>query len=133
MNYYKNIAEMLGVELNEVFRLKKKDDKVLRCKYKISLIDGLLFECDDGWIMSGYIDDIISGRLTIVKLPWKPEMGMPYWYYSEGWKEGTINQWQDDLFDLLMWKAGNCFKTKEDAEEKGKVALEQLRKEFRES
>lgn len=32
-----------------------------------------------------------------------------------------------------MWKAGNCFHTKEEAEEKGKVALEQLRKEYKES
>lgn len=132
MNYYKNIAEMLGVELNEEFMLKDKNNNVLSRKYKFT-DKGLMTKFFKEWDESYNFDNIIRGHLTIVKLPWKPEMGMPYWYYSEGWKEGTINQWQDDLFDLLMWKAGNCFHTKEEAEEKGKVALEELRKEYKES
>lgn len=75
MNYYKQIAEMLGIELNEEFRLKHKDGRILRCKYKITGFSGLLFKGSDEWIQIGYIDEIISGKLTIVKLPWKPEKG----------------------------------------------------------
>lgn len=132
MNYYKNIAEMLGVKLNEKFMLKGTDNRIRPRIYKIT-DKGLFYEFDEDWLEGYNLFAIFQGDLKIVKLPWKPEMGMPYWYYSEGWKEGTINQWQDDLFDLLMWKAGNCFQTKEEAEEKGKVALEQLRKEYKES
>lgn len=133
MNYFKQIAEMFGVELNEEFILVHTDgDRYNECTYMFTEL-GLLHSCSTGFDKSYLLDSVIRGVLIVKKLPWKPKMGMPYWYYSEGWKEGTINQWQDDLFDLLMWKAGNCFKTKEDAEEKGKVALEQLRKEFRES
>ena len=132
MNYYKKVAEMLGVELNEKFMLKDKDNEFLPRTYKFT-DEGLFYEFCEKWTRSCSFMNVIRGALTIVKLPWKPEKGRPYWYYSEGWKEGTINQWQDDIFDLLMWKAGNCFQTKEEAEEKGKVALEELRKEYKES
>ena len=132
MNYYKNIAEILGVQLNEKFMLKDEDNVFLPRTYRITDI-GLMFEFDGALETSSKLLDIISGRLTIVKKPWKPERGVPYWYYSEGWKEATINQWEDDLFDLLTWKVGNCFHTREEAETKGKDALKQLRKEFEES
>lgn len=48
---------------------------------------------------------------------------------------GVINSyvWNDDLTDLLFWKAGNCFKTREEAEAKGKEIMEQIRKEYEEA
>lgn len=133
MNYYKQIAEMLGVELNEEFILENiYGNRYNECTYMFTEL-GLLHSCSTGFDKSYLLDTVIKGTLIVKKLPWKPEKGRPYWYYSEGWKEATINNWDDDLFDLLTWKVGNCFPTKEEAEEKGKVALEQVRKEFEES
>lgn len=130
MNYYKQVAEMLGVELEEEFSLKNKDGEVLSKNYKISSIAGLLLKCDGEWHQSGYIGEIISGRLTIVKLPWKPKRCDEFYYYGISRVMQTI--WTGDVYDYSCWKCGNCFKTKEEAETKGKEIMETIQKEYEE-
>lgn len=133
MNYYKQVAEMLGVELNEEFSLKHKDGRMLKCKYKITECSGLLFKCNGEWLKSGYIDEIICGDLTIIKLPWKPKVDEFYYYYSP--YAGITFQvaWGNTSADYCMWKLGNCFRTREEAETKGKEIMGQIKKEYRES
>ena len=126
MNYYKQVAEILGVELEEEFSLKDKDGEVLSKNYKISSIFGLLLK----WYQSGYIGEIISGRLTIVKLPWKPKRGDEFYYYGTSRVMQSI--WTGDVYDYSLWKCGNCFKTKEEAETKGKEIMEAIQKEYEE-
>lgn len=131
MNYYKQVAEMLGVELNEEFSLKNKDDEILSNKYKITGFGGLLFKCGTEWCRSGYIDEIINGKLTIVKLPWKPKIYEQYWYCSTIAKPVVVaTTWGGFSNDLCKWKCGNCFKTKKEAETKGKEIMEAIQKEF---
>ena len=133
MNYYKQVAEILGVELNEVFRLKHKDGRILKCKYKITECSGLLFKCNEEWLKSGYIDEIICGDLTIVKLPWKPKDCEHYWYCSAIIEPVAIETiWTGTSGDLCKWKCGNCFRTREEAETKGKEIMEKIEKEYRE-
>ena len=133
MNYYKKIAEMLGVELGEEFNLKQNKTKnIIRPRYKITQEEGLM--CSTGgeeWNRSSSLLAIFSGAYSIVKLPWKPKEGEQYWYCS------TIAQpvvvatiWGGFSNDLCKWKCGNCFKTKKEAEIKGKQIMEQIIKEF---
>lgn len=135
MNYYKQIAEMLGVELEEEFKLKPSClEKPWNCLYRFSK-DGLENKYSDGvWVKceKGAIDNILIGQTEVIKIPWKPEKGEPYWYYSVGLKEANLTQWEDKLWDLLYWKVGNFFKTKEEAETKGKEIIEQIYKEYEE-
>lgn len=133
MSYYKQIAEMLRLELNEEFRLKSKDGELLSKNYRISPTAGLLLKCSDGWRQSGYIDEIISGRLTVVKLPWKPKNGEHYYVYSTYHKTVIETIWLNVTEDLLYWNIGNCFKTREEAETKGKEIMEKIEKEYKES
>lgn len=137
MKYWKQCAEMLGVELEEEFVLIKPDGKRTNDEVHKFTENGMYYKGTTVKTWRGEPSAtlwlILNGAYKPVSKPWKPEIGEQYWHYSEGWKEGAINQWQDDLFDLIMWKAGNCFRTKKEAEEKGKEALEQLRKEFEES
>lgn len=133
MNYYKQVAEMLGVELNEEFSLKHKDGSILRFKYKITVSSGLLFKGIDDWMQSGYIDKIISGDLTIVKLPWKPNDDESYFYYSPCSGITYQGRWNNTSYDYCIWKIGNCFRTREEAETKGKEIMETIEKEYRES
>ena len=134
MNYYKQIAEMLGVELEEEFSLKNKDGAVLSKNYKISSIAGLLLKCDCKWNQSGYIDEIISGRLIIVKLPWKPKVWEQYFYCSTPSNPIAVSStWTCSTDDYCKWKAGNCFKTKEEAETKGKEIMIAIQEEFEEA
>lgn len=130
MNYYKEVADLLGLELDEEFSLKNKEGELLSKNYRISPIAGLLVKYGDEWHQSGYLDEIISGKLTVVKLPWKPYLTEPYYVYSTYHKTVIETKWIGVTEDLLYWKLGNCFKTREEAGTKGKAIMEQIEKEY---
>lgn len=135
MNYYKKIAEMLGVELGEEFSLKNnKTNELNASRYKITQEEGLIYSIGgERWNRSSSLLVIFNGAYSIVKLPWKPKKGEAYWHYSEVWSEVISFEWEDCLYDFLLWKAGNCFKTKEEGDAKAKEIIEKLRKEFEEA
>lgn len=118
MNYYKNIAEMLGVKLDEKFMLKDEDNDFLPRTYKITN-RGLFYEFSGEWERSAKLLDIIAGYLTIVKLPLKPMNGEKYCYYSTVTDEPSRKIWVNNTVDYLNWKIGNCFRTEEEAKNKG--------------
>lgn len=132
MNYYKKIAEMLGVELGEEFSIKNiQTEDINRARYKITKEKGLMYSIGgEEWNRSSSLLAIFSGAYSIVKLPWKPKKGEAYWHYSEVWREVISFEWEDCLYDFLLWKAGNCFKTKEEGDAKAKEIIEKLRKEY---
>lgn len=135
MNYYEKIAEMLGVEPGEEFSLKGNNTgKINNSRYKITQEAGLMYTIAGmKWSRSTLMLAIIDGTYSVVKLPWKPKEGEKYWHYSEAWNEGIFSKWAGEYIDLICWKAGNCFKTKKEADIKGKGLMEALRKEFEES
>lgn len=130
MNYYKQIAEMLGVQLNEKFMLKDTDNRIRPRIYKIT-DKGLFYEFDETWLEGYNLFAIFQGDLTIVKLPWKPKERCEFYYYGLNGAIKTI--WAGTTFDYYRWKFGNCFKTREEAETKGKEIMEAIQKEYRES
>ena len=135
MNYYKKIAEMLGVELGEEFRLKENKTKnIVRPRYKITQEEGLMYSMNrNEFARSLLLLSIINGSYSVVKLPWKPKEGEKYWYYSEPFNQAISHKWYGGNYDLLLWKVGNCFKTKEEADIKGKEIMEQIKKEYEEA
>ena len=64
-NYMGIVAKLLGVELNEEFGVAG-----LSFKYKLKK-DGLIFWSEDSqeWIGSNLIEDLLSGKARVVKLP----------------------------------------------------------------
>lgn len=72
-NYMKQVAEMLGVELNEEFKLRYKDGEIGKVKYKITTKLGLQYynKLYKQWISSVGLVEILSGDCTIVKIPKK--------------------------------------------------------------
>lgn len=132
MKYWEQIAEMLGVELGEEFRVKDcKTNELNTSRYKITQEEGIMYSMDgEKWCRSALLQSIINGSYSIVKLPWKPKEGEAYWHYSEVWREVISFEWEDCLYDFLLWKAGNCFKTKEEGDAKAKEIIEKLRKEY---
>ena len=135
MNYYKRIAEMLGVELEEEFSVKNyKTNELNRPRYKITQEEGIMYSIDrEKWVRSVLLMSIINGSYSVVKLPWKPKKGEEYWHYSEAWDEGIPCKLEGGWFDLLLWKEGCCFKTKKEADTKGKAIVEQIKKEYEEA
>lgn len=67
MNYMKQIAQMLGVELKEEFYLKGVIDR----KYKITN-DGVFFRSkkDGSWLITSWtLNKVLNGELEIIKKP----------------------------------------------------------------
>lgn len=100
--------------------------------YKI-ILDGIFYKGTSGWLRSSSLHNIIEGNIKIVKIPWKPCLSQPYYVYSTYHKAVIETKWPGVTEDLLYWKLGNCFKTREEASKKGKEIMEKIEKEYRES
>ena len=136
MNYWKQFAEMLGLELGEKFELTYDDGTIDEDTYKIEE-DGFYYKQKQSkdWLAepSTTVNKLINGYCKVVPKQWKPKYGERYWYYSTLSRKTFYLMREDGLDDLLLWKAGNCFKTREEAEIKGKEIMEQIQKEYEES
>lgn len=137
MNYYKQFAEMLGLELEQEFILTD-DDGNRKNKYTYKFTeDGVVYKSPTftNWSINslGTIGSLLNGDVKAVPKPWKPEFDDYYYYYSPYTALVCIDKWVSKASDYCMWKLGNCFRTKEEAETKGKEIMEQLQKEYEEA
>ena len=137
MNYYKQFAEILGLELEQEFVLTDDDgNRKDRYTYKITE-EGIFYKSkiSNYWVIdeTGLVEELLNGIIKAVPKPWKPKKGDKYWYYSDTCKLAICVYWEDTARDLSFWKLGNCFKTREEAETKGKEIMEQIQKEYEEN
>lgn len=136
MSYYKQFAEMLGLELEQEFVITDVDgNRKDKYTYKITE-DGLLYKSPTyNWAISslGIIEKLLDGDVKAVPKPWKPKKEVKYYYYSIYTYKTNYHMWDDAVMDLLLWKVGNCFKTREEAEAKGKEIMEKIQKEYEEN
>lgn len=139
MNKWKEFAEMLGLELEQEFVLTDFDgNRKDKCTYKITE-NGFLSKPPESidWsvmpICTFTIVNLLSGNIKAFAKPWKPKKGDKYWYYSIYIDETCSRMWMDGSVDFILWKIGICFKTKEEAESKGKEIMEQIQKEYDEA
>ena len=134
MNYYKQIAEMLDLELEQEFVITDLDGKRKdTITYKFTE-DGLFSKANDLSVkVTLILDLLLTGKYKAVPKPWKPKKGDEYWRCRS--KCGSVSStiWLDDVIDICGWKSGNCFRTKEEAETKGKEIMEKLVKEYEEA
>lgn len=80
-NLIPEIAKMLGVELNEEFKIKGREGAI----YKF-IVDGLLVSDDDAEKVYTTahmpLVGLVRGDIEIVKLPWKPKKGDVYFTFG---------------------------------------------------
>ena len=114
MNYMKQVAEMLGVELGERFGIKGEAENYRLTQYG-------LIKCEeeettyDQTTSDEELTQLLSGCKKIVKLPWKPKCGKVYYYVrADGDVEGSV--WGEHTFDILCYLVGNCFHSEAEAE-----------------
>lgn len=118
MNYMSKIAEMLGVEMGERFKLQvaglkqelKKD--YCFCEKSFCMVSESGYHPDDE-----ILHRVLNGTLEIVRDPWKPKDGDHYWYveYDEGCALCRTT-WSDSSYDLALYKLGKLYRTKAEAE-----------------
>lgn len=105
-NHMNEVAALLGVELDEEFIIEDYGTYVLTWK-------GLVRK--DGIVQGLILTFLLTGELKIRRKPWKPIKDETYYYVTEEgltWEE----DWVDDDVDLMRYKLGNCYRTKEEAE-----------------
>lgn len=134
MNYYKQIAEMLGLELGQEFVITDLDGKRKdTITYKFTE-DGLFSKANNlSAKVTLILDLLLTGKCKAVPKPWKPKYGEQYWSYSTKINGTCCNTFWEYTKDYAMWKSGNCFRTEEEAETKGKEIMEKLVKEYEEA
>lgn len=120
-NYMQDVARMLGVELEEEFKIDSSD--TIYKFYK----NGLCFQCGGAWLRANSnLIDLIKGDSKIVKLPWQPKKGDEYYYPGEGFNNICRALWGNTVFGFAYKEAGLIFKTYEECE----AALPELRKKY---
>ena len=136
MTYWKQFAEMLGLELGEKFELTYDDGTINEDTYKIEE-DGFYYKNkqSEDWVAepSTTVNKLINGYCKAVPKPWKPKYGEQYWSYSLKINRTCCNMFGEFIEDYAMWKSGNCFRTEEEAKTKGKEIMEKLVKEYEEA
>lgn len=92
-NLIPKIAKMLGVELNEEFKIKGREGAI----YKF-IVDGLLVSDDDAEKVYTTahmpLVGLVRGDIEIVKLPWKPKKGDVYFTFvlmGDKWGVGSLH------------------------------------------
>mgnify|MGYP005764951665 CR=1 FL=1 len=123
MNYMKDVAKILGVELEEEFKIKGFEPI-----YKITDY-GLVIKADsNNWCeMSGdTFLQLIRGDYVIRKLPWKPKEGEYYYFPAVDFQYSCPAAWHNCPIDFALKEAGMIFKTKAECE----AALPALRKKY---
>ena len=123
-NYMQDVARMLGVELEEEFRIKETLTKSI---YKITS-SGLLGKCDGkDWKHENYaLASLLIGVYHIIKLSWQPKEGDRYYFPATDFRYSCPEAWDNHPIDFALKEAGMAFKTKEECE----VALPELRKKY---
>ena len=117
MNYMSEVAKMLEVELGEEFEIVFPNSN---CHATALLNSERLYikkhnvANQDMW-QAYALTHILNGSYTIKRKPWKPEKRERYYFVAN---DGNIlSDTNDDAtVDFLLFKVGNCYRTKEDAE-----------------
>ena len=125
MNLIPKIAEMLGVEIGEIFELTfAKDGTVLgQAKFVEKGVVEKVNYTDSGWdcsINPSILNGLLDGLYGINKLPFEPKEEEEYWivYWDvNGKKICTTNLvWRNYVSCFTDKYCGNCFRTKAEAE-----------------
>lgn len=118
-NLIPKIAQMLGVELGEKFKIKGENELMT---YSFNS-DGLQVTYGDG-IEIPYMSTnlalvaLVEGKDEIVKL-WKPKIYDTYWTFKAAHLDVwcvTDTRWMNNPKDVAAFKNGWVFRSKEDAE-----------------
>ena len=129
-NLIPEIAKLLGVEMEEAFKIRRPDYEV--CEngiYAFFENEGLMKKNEQGEFdnnSSIEFEDLCLGNYEIVKLPWKPKCDERYFYPSAFDQEVKVEYWSGDTFDYALKALGMVYRTKAEAEENLEKDYERL-------
>lgn len=130
MNKMKEVAELLGVEIDEWFGIRESHDMLTVYECAITL-DGVIVKDDLQSIGDYILHELLIGRYEIERNPFKPKYG-DYYYsvaFDDFGKYVFKDRWRDAFTDYIQYNMGNCFKTKEEITDK---VMERMIKKIKE-
>ena len=118
-NVMSEVAKLLGLLIDEEFVIDEK----------IYIIDenGLWIKENNQWRASNDLENMLTGRKEIVKLPWKPKKGDAYYTFEIFRGKWVVRSlwWTGAPCTYALLDKGWVFRTKEEAEDAlTKVAAE---------
>ena len=119
VNLIPQIAQMLGVEIGEKFKVKGYNEPTYRFDAD-GLKESFSNRPKEEWTFANAaLGSLLAGKLEIIKLPWKPKEGEKYWgfWYSslnDAWVL-CLYTWGNNPADFAFYKAGWVFHTKKEA------------------
>ena len=129
-NLIPEIAQMLGVEIGEEFKIKGEDELTYRFDS-----DGLELTHDSGIELAQIsanvaFVDLVNGKDEIVKLPWKPKQDETFYTFGihateNKWVVVSV-KWWDNVKNLALYKIGWIYRSQAEAE----AALPKVAKEM---
>ena len=119
-NLIPQIAQMLGVELGEEFKIKGYDELT----YKFAS-DGLKLTYDNDIEISDLTAKVafvalLNGKDEIIKLPWKPKKDETFYTFGihateNKWVVVSV-KWWDNVKNLALYKIGWIYRSQAEAE-----------------
>lgn len=117
MNYMKEVAKMLGVEIGERFKIDFSIYNSCNSNFDYYLSrEGIVLDKEGhGCCSNDILCELLRGNYIIKRKPWKPNNNDVYYIIDEkGYS--SCEQWCNDSLDLNYYKIGNCYRTAEEAE-----------------
>lgn len=133
MNYMEKIAEMLGVGMGEKFKIRFENGYVSYGVYMFT--SNGIREPDTVDKADDLLQRLLTGKIEIFKLPWKPK------YWDDVWSVNTSGTPYEFTFNnssnthLALYKLDKLYHTREEAEahaEEDKAYWNEIRKELEE-
>ena len=124
-NLIHEVCQLLNVEIDEEFKFSNSANAII---YKFDN-EGLKFYNKDSkkWCYSdNAFCELMTGKLGIIKLPWKPKIDEIYWTFDyfldiisnepfATWKV-CDKRWCQTPIDLALFEKGWVYRTSEEAE-----------------
>lgn len=117
-NHMREIADMLGVEMDEEFGIAY-GDTVAPVQAKITA-DGLMTRYTQNrsyWLNDKMLVELlcVKNEICIKRTPWKPKYRHTYYYVGNDSNVWEV-VWYGATKDYNSYKLGNCYRTREEAE-----------------
>jgi hypothetical protein len=108
-NHMQDVAKMLGVELNEKFKINNGEDYIY-------YFDKFGLHCSECFVDCKHtLLQLLNGVHSIKHAPYKPKTEDIYYFLDQN-GDADSSYWNDNFVDICLYKLGNCYRTAQEAE-----------------